>query len=114
MGTNSRTLTTQIITDGDLSADITSDTIKAQSLDKVNFFVSWTGSSPSGSLIVQGTVDGSNWEDVGVTEPTISGASGTGFVIVGSDKTCWKEMRLFWDFTSGTGTVQAWVHAKDI
>ena len=109
---SSKFLTHHIIVDGNLGADITSDEIKSENLDKLNVFVSWTGSSPVGSLIVQGSVDGSTWSDIGVTEPTITGASGSGFVICDSSKVCWKRMRLFWDFTSGTGTVQAWIHAQ--
>ena len=112
---NKNFVNSQIITDGDLSGNITSPAIKSQLLDKLNVFVSWSnGSTPSGSLIIEGTVDGENWEDVGVTEPTISGASGTGFVIVDTAQMCWANMRVRWAFTSGSGTLQCWIHGKNL
>jgi len=111
----SKFINTHLIKDGDLSADITSEEISTENIDKLNVHVAWTGTSPVGSLIFQGTVDkGTTWHDIGVTEPTITGASGAEFLIVDSADMCWTNMRVFWDFTSGVGTVQCWIHAKNI
>ena len=112
----SKSKNTHLIKSGALGADITSEEISTEFMDKINIHVAWSGgSSPVGSLIIQGTVDkGANWHDVGVTEPTITGTSGKGFVIVSSDATCWTKMRVFWDRTSGSGVLQCWTHTKNI
>lgn len=109
-----RFITARVITDGDMSGAITSSELKSESLDKVNVHIAWAGVTGTGSSItVEGTVDGSIWHDVGVTEPTISGASGNGFVIVTENLMCWKSIRVSYAAGSvSAGTLQCWIHAK--
>lgn len=111
-----------VITDGDMSGDITSAVTIIDNKSMVAYGISWSGSSPSGTLIVQVSndysqnADGSErdagtWTDLTLdVTPTVSGNTGAGFIDLGA--TAAYAIRLFYDRTSGTGTLQAKVTAK--
>jgi hypothetical protein len=119
---------TVVIAAGDMSANIISTPTILQRLSMVSYDVSWTGSSPVGTLSVQvsntysqngdGTVrNPGNWttatlnyNGTQVTTIPVSGSTGNGFIDV--DATGAYAMRLIYTFTSGTGTMTAVLASK--
>ena len=110
-----------------MAADITSAPTLLQSLTMVNYQVAWTGSTPVGTLAVQasndytvnpeGGVTGGTWINVpldlagvSVTSIPITGNTGNGMIDI--DGIAAGAIRLFYDRTSGTGTLSATVTAK--
>jgi hypothetical protein len=107
-----------VISAGSLAGNLTSSVTVLQSLSKVSYHLSWTGSSPVGtaslqvsndySLLPNGQVNNpGTWQTV--TTSTVSGSPGTGFIdaITGAYAT-----RLIYTSTSGTGTLTATVAGK--
>lgn len=111
-----------------MAADITSTPTILQSLTGVGYAVSWTGSTPIGTLSVQasndyslypnGTVNNSGtWTTIylnvnGTPSTTIavSGNTGNGFIDI--DKTMAYAIRLIYTRSSGTGSMTAVVNCK--
>lgn len=103
----------QIVTAGDLSADITSLYVPIEYNFGVGMQAVWTGTSPVGVLKIQGTCDDTdagradaadlNWTDLSGTNYALSGNAGS-FIYQLNDLTL-SAVRLFYDFTSGTGTL---------
>lgn len=111
-----------VITNGDMSGNITSAVTIIQNLSMISYDISWAGTAPVGTMSVQVSntysqnADGSvrnagNWTTLTLsTTPTISGGTGNGFIDV--DATGAFAMRLVYNFTSGTGLMQATISAK--
>lgn len=117
-----------IIVSGDMSANITSDPIIMQSLSGMGFHITWSGTSPVGTMAVEVSNDyaiGATGEvqNVGtwvpvelslagstVTSIPITGNTGKGFIDV--EKTMAYAIRLFYDNTSGVGTMNAIANGK--
>lgn len=96
----------QVITDGDMSGDITSSVSTVEQVDQITYDISWTGSTPVGEIFVQYSNNNESWNNLDFgTTIDISGNSGSHKIDVQLITS--KYMRLFYDFTSGTGTIQA-------
>lgn len=112
----------KVITNGDMSGDITSSVSIIQSTSMISYDVSWTGTAPVGVMAVQvsnsysqnadGTVkDPGNWTDLVLSAtPTVSGSPGNGFIDI--DECAAYAMRIQYRRTSGTGTMQVVVSGK--
>ncbi len=109
-----------VITNGNMSADITSAVSIIQSTSMISYDVSWTGTAPVGVMAVQvsnsysqnadGTVkNAGNWTDLVLSStPTVSGSPGNGFI----DECAAYAIRIQYRRTSGTGTMQVIVSGK--
>ncbi len=112
---------------GDMSADITSAPTILQSLTMVNYAVSWTGTSPVGTVSVEasndctvnaeGGVSGGTWNPLpldlnGVTVTTIPVTGNTGNGMIDIDGLAAYAVRLKYTFTSGVGTLTVVVTGK--
>jgi hypothetical protein len=105
-----------------MAASITSDVTIIDNLTMIGYDVSWTGSSPVGSMSVQvsntysqnadGSVrDAGNWTTLTLSSAApVSGNSGNGFLDI--DATGAYAIRLVYTRTSGTGTMNAKICAK--
>ena len=76
--------------------------------------VSTTGSTLSGTIQIQGSVSGENWQSLPLVSTTgvVSTAvtvSGTQTDLITVDPFPFESMRLVYTATSGTGTLSAWV-----
>lgn len=114
---------TQVISNGDMTGSITSKACICQLLAMISFTVSWSGSSPVGTLTVQGSddyqenTDGSvrvagHWNDLPldyssstVSSIPITGNSDSG--IIDMYLTGIYAVRLVYTPISGTGTMNA-------
>ncbi len=112
-----------VITNGDMSASITSAVTIIQKLSQISYDISWTaGSSPVGVMSVQvsntysqdssGAVkNAGNWTTLTLSAtPSVTGNTGNGFIDV--DATGAYAIKLIYTRTSGTGTMNATISAK--
>lgn len=111
------TIDIRLISNGDMSANISSAGVNTESVDNVGVELSWTG-TPSGAWKIQASnssTDGSNgtWTDLSMTigsQPT--GAAG-GFLL-DLNQFPFKYVRIVYTKTSGTGTANAYLYAKGL
>lgn len=112
----------QVIINGDMSANIISAVTVIQNVYSLSYDISWTGTAPVGTMSVQVSntysqnQDGSvrnpgNWTTLVLTSPTpVSGSPGNGFIDI--DELGAYAVRLVYNRTSGTGTMQATIAGK--
>lgn len=98
-----------------MAADITSDAVQIKWEDNVGIHAVWTG-TPTGVLSVQISLDPVElgWETI-VFSPAAdqpSGAAGSNFYDL--NQTGGAYVRLFYDATSGAGTLKAKISAKSV
>jgi hypothetical protein len=128
MSTRTRFSPFPVISAGNMSNDITSAVTVLQSISGVSYGISWTGSSPIGTLSLEvsndyalepnGTVkNAGTWAVVpldvnGTTSDTIdvSGSTGNGFIDV--DIMMAYAIRLIYSADSGSGTMTATIMGK--
>lgn len=99
---------------GNLSGNITSEVVNVQNMDKGSVHVSWTGSSPVGTITVQAR-NGANdaWFNLNMGSAiTISGASGDHQLIF--NEMPFTDIRLQYVSTSGTGSIDAIITLKQV
>lgn len=100
----------QLVIDGDMSGDITSEATSVQNLDIVKYFVVWTG-TPTGEFIVQQSMDKGTWYDLDfLTTIDVSGAAGNHNIHLIDFSM--EYSRIKYVRTSGTGTLQAFIEGK--
>ncbi len=99
----------KFIVDGDLSADFISVPVNILHIDRVAVELAWTG-DPTGPFEVQVSNTGDNWETV---DATAAAAGSAGSAIVEIETSC-RLVRVFFDSTSGSGTLSSYLTAKSI
>lgn len=111
-----------VITNGDMSGNITSAITITQKLSMISYSVSWVGTAPVGAMTVEVSNDYSVNADGSVKNPgtwnalplsavcTVTGNVDNGFIDI--DATAGFALRLVYTRTSGTGSMQATVAAK--
>ena len=111
--------TTKIIAAGDMSADITAD-INLKAARHVHLqFSSAASGSRAGVIYIQESSDASAWTSKALIN-TATGASSASIAVVTltavSDtvdvETEAQYLRVFWDVTSGTGSLDCWATVK--
>lgn len=95
-----------------MAADATSNAVDVKYSDNVGIQLVWTG-TPVGNFYVQGTIDDTTWTalDFG-SIPTSGGAAGDH--LLNMNNLPYRKIRVFFDRTSGTGALTAWVMAKTV
>lgn len=119
----------QVLTNGDMSGNLTSSVSVIPQVTVGSYAYSWSGSSPVGYITIEvsndyapGGIDGKaanagTWTPIYFTvngssvtnQAAVSGNSGTGFI---EWSTAAYAVRTKYTFTSGTGTLQAYINAK--
>lgn len=112
---------------GSMGANITSAPTLLQSLTMVNYALSWTGTTPVGTVSVEasndcvvnaeGGVSGGTWNALpldlnGVTVTTIPVSGNTGNGMIDIDGLAAYAVRLIYTRVSGTGTLSVVVTGK--
>lgn len=112
----------QVITNGSMAGNLTSAVTIVDNLSMIGYDISWTGTSPVGTMSVQisntykqnaqgGVLNAGNWTTISLSSPTaVSGNTGNGFIDI--DATGAYAIRLVYTRTSGTGTMNATIAAK--
>jgi hypothetical protein len=100
----------RLILDGDMAGNITSTTQNVQEAVSFSVHGIWTGTSPVGTLDIQGSNDGVNFTSVLSSPAAISGNSGQ--IMVNVEKHAYAYIRLVYTETSGTGTLNVYVNGK--
>lgn len=98
----------KIIEAGDMSADVLSEVIDARPIYTLGLYAKWSG-TPTGSLKFQGSANGVDWFDL-ETATALAGSAGEATLSL--DGTPWLYVRAFYDFTSGTGSLDVWLNSK--
>jgi hypothetical protein len=107
---------TQIIEAGSMGADIYSETTHILSMDVAMYHVEWSGTAPVGTLYVQALLGkdprepNAKWVNIEDLSFPLSG--NTGVEQINLERICFPFIRLFYDSTSGVGTMNAWVMGK--
>ncbi len=103
-----------MINAGSLAGNITSSTTNVLNLDKASIHLSWSGSSPAGTLVVEArNGDNDDWYelDFGSTI-SISGASGDHQIVF--NELPFTSIRLVYTRSSGSGSLDAIITSKTI
>lgn len=98
-----------LILNGDMSGDVASETIDIQHLIGYAIQSVWTG-SPTGNIVVQKSNDGVTW----FTEDTQAAGGGAGNDLFEQADVFYKYVRVFYNSTSGTGTLNTYLFAKGV
>ncbi len=118
-----------VILNGDMSADITSQPTVLQSISGVSYTLSWAGTSPVGTIAVEGSNDYSinpngttdnagTWMPIYISVnagPAAANAAitgNTGNALIEILKTTVYAIRLFYDAGSGVGTLNATINGR--
>lgn len=99
----------KFVTDASMGADVTSAPIVVSAKSGYAVQAVYTG-SPVGTLTLEGSVDGSNWQTIDGSSTAISSASNTLYNVSYSQ---YSYFRLFFDYTSGSGVLNAFHNLKD-
>lgn len=108
----------KIITAGDMSADVTSSVVEIKGINDLAVQLIFTG-SPTGTFYIQSSVDygingaSATWAAVTTSPATIS-ASGSGSNhLISLEGYSFPWVRVFYDFSSGTGSLDAYISGKE-
>lgn len=111
-----------VIRNGDMSTNLTSLPTIIQFLSLVSYAVTWSGTSPVGTVTVEVSnnysqnTDGTTknpgtWDTLPLSAPTgVSGNTGSGFIDI--DANAGHALRLVYTAASGTGTMNVTVNGK--
>lgn len=125
MAANSKNALTphQIITAGDMTGNITSDPTNIQYLDNVSIQLNFTG-TPTGTFSVQGSLDyqqaspyakavTGNWIDLTLSPaPAASGSASQ--ILLDLNQLSFPWVRVVYTFSSGTGSLDAYISGKAV
>lgn len=112
-----------VITNGDMSGTITSIVTIINNTSLMSYDISWSGTTPTGTLAVQVsntytqngqgvTANPGNWTSLPLSiTPTVSGNTGNGAIDI--DATGFYAIRLVYTPSGGVGTMNATVSGKD-
>ncbi len=103
----------RILTDGVMTGTsvLTTAGIGIQDIKSCAFQFVWTGTA-EGTFAIEGSVDGTNWSDMGLT---ISAAAGTaGNRIADITAVGVSAVRATYTNTASTGTLQVWFVGKSV
>jgi hypothetical protein len=110
----------QIVTSGDMSANITQGTTAVttkpvtniQFLDNIGIQFVWTG-TPTGQFFVDVSLDNANWDTLSIT-PTILASGSASSAYVDLNQMSATYLRVRYVVTSSTGTLNAYLTAKEV
>ena len=100
----------KIVTDGVMTGTsvITSEGVGVQDMKSCAFQFVWTGTA-TGTFAIEGSVDGVNWSDMGLT---IADAAAAGNRVADITATGVSALRAKYTNATNTGTLQVWFVGK--
>jgi len=100
-----------LVSAGNMSADIISASFNVKNINDIGMQLVFTG-SPTGSFFVQASVDGNTWGSITTSPASISAAGAGGNHEIDLEGYSFPYIRLFYDFTSGTGSLNVYISGK--
>lgn len=100
----------RIIEDGDMSGNITSDSIGMNTVVNYSVQAIWSGTAPVGTLDIQASNDGATFTSILDTPLAVSG--NTGDLLVNVEKHAYSKIQIVYTASSGVGTLNVYVNAK--
>lgn len=97
---------------GDMSTDIISPLTHIDTGDQICYQCHWTSSSAVGVISVQGSVDGTTWDDITFTPALAQPTSNNGGYLINLALVPFPLIRLKYTRTSGTGNLVVYMSAK--
>lgn len=95
------------------TASTTSSSTNVQYTDNIGIVLAWTGSTPIGTITVQGSNDNTNWATLDFGSAiSITGDSGTDLLNINQFPCSY--IRIVYTKSSGTGTITASMTTKQI
>lgn len=112
----------KIISAESMGADITGPATNIQWLDNIAIQLNFTG-TPTGDFKIQGSSDHQevngvvtnegNWVDITLS-PSPAAAGAANQILINMNLLSFPFIRIFYDRTSGTGSLDAWISGKAI
>lgn len=103
----------KVITDGDMSGNLTSEVTNIINLDNIGYLVEWVGSSPEGEITVEVQSGPSGWLPLDFGS-TIAVSGNTGNLIINVNQSPFENLRLVYTATSGSGTLNVTLSSKSV
>jgi hypothetical protein len=95
-----------------MAADITTAAVDISNVDDISIVYDWSlGSSPVGSIIVEVRNGESPWSTLDIAPPAAISLN-TGNNNIQITNVSFKELRLIYSRTGGSGTLNAWLTGK--
>lgn len=104
----------QIIESGDMSADITSSVLVLQWMDNAGLQIEWASTDAIGTIEVQASVNGVTFYALTFSTALTQPNSNNGGYLVNLNQFPFRYFRVFYDRTSGSGTLNVWATVKEI
>ena len=112
----------KIISAGSMGGDITGPATNIQFIDNIAIQLNWTGNAV-GDFKIQGSSDHQevngvvtnegNWVDISLS-PAPAAAGSTDQILINMTQLAFPFIRVFFDRSSGTGSLDAWISGKAI
>lgn len=98
----------KIITNGDMTSNITSSVVDMSRTDGYSVYAKWTG-SPVGTLKIQASLDGINYIDYPGSATAINGSGDAMYEITTA---FYDKVQIVYTFSSGSGTLNVQINGK--
>jgi hypothetical protein len=102
----------QLVSAGDMSATITSARVDIRYLDNISVQLNFTG-SPTGTFDVLGSIDGINYIALTIS-PALAATGSGGQLLVDLNQLSVPFIKVRYNFTSGSGSLDVWVSGKEV
>lgn len=112
IGDTTPSLPTTAKVSGDMSDDIVGPITEIANIDQVCYYVAWTSADAVGIISIQGSVDGTNFEDLTFTTPLAQPDSNNGSYLVNLALLPFSYIRPVYTRTSGSGDLVVSLSAK--
>jgi hypothetical protein len=103
-------LNEMVITNGDMSADITSPALDLKEAVSYSIQAYWTGTAPEGTLDVQGSNDDSHYTSILPSNVVVSEDDNS--ILINVEKHAYAYIKVFYIADSGVGTLNVRINAK--
>jgi hypothetical protein len=101
----------KIITDGDMSSDVTSQVMHLRIFDNIGLQVGWSG-SPVGTFTVEASNNDTDYAELVMDAMTTANSPNP--FLISINQFPYRTLRLKYTATSGSGTLNAWGSAKGL
>ena len=99
-----------IVTNGDMTGNITSSVIDLSQTDGYAIFAQWTG-TPVGTIKIQVSVDGTNFVDLANSQMNVSGAGNVMWEVITA---MYDKVQVVYTAGSSTGTLDVQINGKGL